>query len=73
MSIVPILPAREVLRRLQQSGFRVVAQKGSHVKLHHPVWDKRTEVPMHPGDLGRKLIGKILKQAGIKAEDFNKL
>ncbi|MEK7509917.1 MAG: type II toxin-antitoxin system HicA family toxin [Patescibacteria group bacterium] len=73
MSIVPILPAREVLRRLLRAGFRIVATKGSHVKLHHPVTEKRTGVPMHPGDLGRKLIGKILKQAGIKPKDFNEL
>lgn len=73
MSIVPILPAREVLRRLLRAGFRIVAQKGSHVKLHHSATDRRTEVPIHPGDLGRKLIGKILKQADIKPEDFNEL
>ena len=73
MSIVPILPAREVLRRLPRAGFRIVSQKGSHVKVHHPITEKHTEVPMHPGDLGRKLIGKILKQADIKPEEFNTL
>ncbi len=73
MSIVPILAAREVLRRLLRAGFRVVNQKGSHVKLVHAITKRRTEVPMHPGDLGRKLITAILKQAGIKPEDFLKL
>lgn len=73
MSIIPILAAREVLRRLFRAGFRVVSQKGSHVKLFNLVTKKRTEVPMHPGDLGRKLINKILKQSGITPKDFLEL
>ena len=73
MSIVPILPAREVLLRLIRAGFRIVASKGSHIKLFNSITGKRTGVPMHPGDLGRKLITKILKQAGISIEKFLKL
>lgn len=73
MSIVPILSAREVLFRLIRAGFRIVASRGSHIKLFNPVTGKRTEVPMHPGDLGRKLITKILKQAGVSIEKFLKL
>jgi len=73
MSILPILPASEVLRRLIRVGFRVVNYKGSHVKLFNPINGRRTEVPMHPGDLGRKLIKKILKQAGISIKEFIKL
>jgi len=35
---------------------------------------KRTvTIPMHPGDLGKKLISRILKQAGLTIEDFLKL
>ena len=73
MSILPILSASEVLRRLIRAGFRVVNYKGSHVKLFNPINGRRTEVPMHPGDLGRKLIKKILKQAGISVKEFIKL
>ncbi|TSC77922.1 MAG: hypothetical protein G01um101424_56 [Parcubacteria group bacterium Gr01-1014_24] len=70
MSILPILAAREVLRRLIRAGFRIVSQKGSHVKLFNPTSGRRTEIPMHPGNLGRKLIMKILKQAGISVKKF---
>ena len=73
MSILPILAAREVLRRLLRAGFRIVGQRGSHVKLFNPVTGKSTEVPMHPGDLGRSLITKILKQAGVSIKMFLKL
>ena len=70
MSVVPMLAAREVLRRLLRAGFRIVASRGSHIKLYNSITGKKTEVPMHPGDLGRKLISKILKQAGISIEKF---
>ena len=73
MSILPILSAREVLRRLVRAGFRIVNYRGSHVKLFNSVNGRCTEVPMHPGDLGRKLIGKILKQAGLSIQEFIEL
>lgn len=73
MSIVPILTAREILRRLLRAGFKIVAQKGSHVKLFNKITGKITQVPMHPGDLGRNLLSKILKQAGISIKDFLRL
>ena len=73
MSILPILAAREVLRRLLRAGFRIVGQRGSHVKLFNPVTGKSTEIPMHPGDLGRSLITKILKQAGVSIKMFLRL
>ena len=73
MSHVPILPAREVLRRLERAGFVVVGSRGSHLKLKHPLTSKSTEVPMHPGDLGRKLISQIIKQTGISVRDFLEL
>ncbi|MEK7537249.1 MAG: type II toxin-antitoxin system HicA family toxin [Patescibacteria group bacterium] len=68
-----MLAAREVLRRLLRAGFRIVSSRGSHIKLYNSITGKRTEVPMHPGDLGRKLISKILKQAGISINKFLKL
>ena len=73
MSVLPILSASEVLRRLLHAGFRIVNYKGSHVKLFNPINGRRTEIPMHPGDLGRKLIKKILKQTSISVKEFLEL
>ena len=70
MSIIPILAAREVLRRLLKLGFTIVSQKGSHIKLHHPITGARTQVPLHPGDLGRSLITQIIKQARVSVQTF---
>lgn len=73
MSQLPILAAREVLRRLFKAGFKMQNQKGSHIKLFHPISGCRTTVPLHPGDLGRSLIREIIKQAGLTIEEFLKL
>ncbi len=73
MSIIPILSAREVLRRLLRAGFRIVTSKGSHIKLFNPITGRRTEIPMHPGDLGRKLITKIIRQSSVSIREFLKL
>ena len=73
MSIGPQLPAHVVLRKLKRAGFEIVHQRGSHAKLHHPHSKRTVTIPMHPGDLGKKLISRILKQAGLTIEDFLKL
>lgn len=74
MSIVPILSAREVLRRLKSAGFQPVSQRGSHMKLWHPITDRSTGVPIHGGNvIGRELLHKILKQAGLSLKDFLEL
>ena len=70
MSVVPQLPAHVVLRKLKQAGFEIVHQRGSHVKLRHPHSRRMVTVPMHPGDFGKKLIGRIFKQAGLSLDDF---
>lgn len=37
--------SREVLKRLKADGWEVVAQKGSHMQLKHPVKKGRVTVP----------------------------
>lgn len=74
MSIVPILAAREVLRRLLRAGFQIVSQRGSHTKLWNPLTGKSTGIPIHGGNtIGRNLLHKILKQAGLSLKGFLKL
>ena len=70
MSIVPQLPAHVVVRKLKRAGFEMVHQRGSHVKLRHPESKRMVTIAMHPGDFGKKLIGRILKQAGLSLEEF---
>ena len=74
MSILPILAARIVIQKLIRAGFRFVYAKGSHYFFRHPITKRITSVPVHGGkDIGRNLLSKIIKQAGISIKEFIKL
>jgi predicted RNA binding protein YcfA (HicA-like mRNA interferase family) len=73
MGTLPMLTARQVIRALENAGFRIERQKGSHVRLKHHDGRAAT-VPVHPGqDVGRGLLRKILRDAELTVEDFLKL
>jgi len=70
--IRPLLP-RKLIKILERVGFKVVRQKGSHVIMMN---DKgtRTVIPVHPGkDVKPGLIRAIIKEAGLRREDYMKL
>ncbi|MDH5542803.1 MAG: type II toxin-antitoxin system HicA family toxin [Nitrospinota bacterium] len=61
----------EVVRKLKKAGFEFDRNaKGSHEIWRNPVTRLRTTVPNHPGDMPEGTLRAILKQAGIKVEDF---
>lgn len=70
MSIIPILTPNRLFAILLSAGFKVIRQKGSHIRLAHPVTGKVTTIAMHTKDLSRNLTMKILKQAGISVKEF---
>lgn len=67
------IPAKKVVKALENIGFEQIRQKGSHLFLRHP--DGRTTiVPMHPTEkIGRGMINKIIKDAKITREEWIKL
>lgn len=74
MSIIPILSARAVIRKLIRAGFRYAKSHGSHQYYIHPITKRMTAVPIHGGNtIGRKLLKEILGQAGITVEQFLEL
>jgi len=67
------LPADKVIKVLVKIGFKPVRQRGSHVILKRD--DGRvTVIPVHRGEeIGRGLLSKIIKDAGLTKEEFLKL
>ena len=63
----------EVKRALERLGFVCLRQSGSHLVFHHS--DGRwTTVTMHKGkDLGKGLLRKILRDAKITVDEFERL
>ena len=70
-----VRPAKpsEIMWVLEKVGFRLVRQSGSHAIYRHP--DGRwTTVPVHPGkDVAKGVLRKILKDAGLAIEEFERL
>ena len=73
MSRLPQLNPRKLVTALKKAGFEECHQKGSHLILVDEEKDLQTSVPMHSGDIGRGLLKKILKQAGLTEEKFREL
>jgi predicted RNA binding protein YcfA (HicA-like mRNA interferase family) len=69
---LPAINARQLIKALIQAGFLMQRQKGSHVRLHHPLRNFQTTVPVHPGDIPKSLVKQILKQCDLSEDDFLK-
>ncbi len=66
-------PADKVIKALRKIGFIPVRQKGSHIILKNNV-GVIIVVPKHSGEeIGRGLLLKIIRQAGITKEKFLEL
>lgn len=61
------MKVRDVLRMLQDDGWRLVVTRGSHRQLKHPVKSGRVTVAGKAGDdIPQGTLNSILKQAGLK-------
>lgn len=70
MGVLPMLTARRVIRALENAGFEVQRQTGSHVRLKHAD-GRAVTVPVHGSqDIGRGLLRKILRDAEMTPDDL---
>ena len=64
---MPTMKVREILRLIEQDGWRLVGTKGSHRQFKHPSKPGRVTIAGKPGDdLGQGTLNSILRQAGLK-------
>jgi predicted RNA binding protein YcfA (HicA-like mRNA interferase family) len=74
MSHWPSTSARRVLRALQRIGWREkarISRSGSHRQLEHPDFPYEFTWAFHDGEeIGPKMLARIAKQTGLKAEDL---
>jgi predicted RNA binding protein YcfA (HicA-like mRNA interferase family) len=67
------LPAQKIIKVLEKTGFKIIRQKGSHVIMMNEK-GVRVVIPVHPGkDVKPGLIRAIIKETGLKREEFLKL
>lgn len=63
---IHIMSSAELIRQLQHAGWTLRAVKGSHHIYTHPEQGGHISVPHPRKDLGRGLLRKLLKQAGLE-------
>ena len=59
MARLPVVSGREAVKKFERLGYKIVRQRGSHIRLIH--------------ELGRGLLRKLLRDARTTAEEFRKL
>jgi predicted RNA binding protein YcfA (HicA-like mRNA interferase family) len=58
---------REVIRRLQAAGWKMVAEAGSHRQFKHPSKPGRVTVSGHPGDdMPKGTLASVRRQARLR-------
>jgi predicted RNA binding protein YcfA (HicA-like mRNA interferase family) len=62
----------EAVQKFQRAGWAVARQKGSHVMMTKTGYQWTLSIPQHR-ELGPGLLRKLLRQADIPIEEFNKL
>ncbi len=75
MTRLPVLAARDLIRKLKRAGFVFDRQaKGSHEIWYNPITRRRTTIPNHPGvDIPKGTLRAIIKEAGLTVEEFLEL
>jgi predicted RNA binding protein YcfA (HicA-like mRNA interferase family) len=68
---LPACNARDVDAALRRPGFLMIHQKASHCcYASHVTGDIVTTDPMHPEDLKRSLLKKVIRDVGMTEEKF---
>ena len=70
MSQWPSAKANIVFRALLRGGWRVLSQKGSHIKLTHPEYGNYMFGFHDNEEIGPKMLSRIAKRTGLIPEDL---
>ncbi|TDF98275.1 type II toxin-antitoxin system HicA family toxin [Paenibacillus piri] len=60
------MTSREMIKLIEDDGWRLVAVVGSHHQFKHPTKPGKVTIPHPKKDLATKTIKNILKQAGLR-------
>ena len=74
MAKLPVLSARKIIKALSKVGFKLVSQKGSHIKLKRTA-DGKTWIVIVPNfsEVPFGTLASIIRQTGLEKEEFFKL
>jgi predicted RNA binding protein YcfA (HicA-like mRNA interferase family) len=71
---LPVVSGREAIRVFERLGYRVVRQRGSHIRLHHATDPSRKPltIPDHR-TLKPGLLRHVMRDAQVEPEEFRRL
>ena len=71
MTRLPQISGKDLIKILEKVGYEVVRQKGSHIRMCHPL-KKSVTIPDHK-TIGKGLLVKILKDTELNFDEFKSL
>jgi predicted RNA binding protein YcfA (HicA-like mRNA interferase family) len=61
------MKVRDVIRLIEDDGWRLVVVRGDHRQFKHPVKPGRVTISGHSGDdMAKGTLAAVLRQAGLK-------
>lgn len=69
---LPVVSGAQLIRALEEVGWTVVRQRGSHVRLRHPDRATFLVVPLHR-ELKRGTLSGILRDANLGRAELKRL
>ena len=73
MPKLPRISGRKLAAALEKAGFKRVRTEGDHCFMHNPQTGRTVTVVLTRRTLSAGLISRILKQAGLSADDLREL
>ncbi|HET7443517.1 MAG TPA: type II toxin-antitoxin system HicA family toxin [Solirubrobacterales bacterium] len=67
---LPAVRPRQLIRVLEQKGWKLARSKGSHRHFTHPDSPNVVTVPVHARDVKRGTLSGIPADAGISRDEF---
>ncbi|WP_417761704.1 type II toxin-antitoxin system HicA family toxin [Shewanella sp.] len=59
------MKSADLIKLLESNGWELVSVRGSHHKFRHPDYEDPVVVPHPKKDLGKGLVQKLKRQAGL--------
>ncbi len=70
---LPVLTPKQLVRALQNAGFIIDRQRGSHISLVHPVKNISVTVSYHNRDIKKGTLKGILNDVGLSVDQLIEL
>ncbi len=69
---IRLCSGKEAVKKFLKVGWQIDRQKGSHIMLVKENYPYTLSVPQHK-ELGVGILSKLIKQAGLSVDEFNRL